>query len=97
MVGAHDQGRAGGDYETAEGEKPSWSGAMNMEYVNNFYSAINSLNGFDHAEVHNIVSGQLAPTLRETPQMQRREQLAGLRHLRQRECIQNGRFDRYDL
>lgn len=38
---------------------------MNMEYINNFYSAIKSLNEFDHAEVHNIVSGQLAPSLRE--------------------------------
>jgi hypothetical protein len=36
-----------------------------MEYINNFYSAIKSLNEFDHAEVHNIVSGQLAPSLRE--------------------------------
>jgi len=38
---------------------------MNLEYIDNFYSAIKSLNEFDHAEVHNIVSGQLAPTLRE--------------------------------
>jgi Family of unknown function (DUF5677) len=34
-------------------------------YIDNFFSAIKSLNQFDHTEVHNIVSGQIAPTLRE--------------------------------